>query len=76
MGDGLIIWLNPFSGSVKEVGMIHYEGNNMNQIYLEDSKTARFPDQQKYVDLCEEEIEVLFSKAQDLWLLSMPYANR
>ena len=75
LGDGLIIWLKPFSGEVREVGLIHYDGNAMYQIYLKDSKSARYTDQQKYVDSAKEDIKVMFDKAQGMWSLTMPYAN-
>ncbi|SEF66325.1 hypothetical protein [Lachnospira multipara] len=70
MGDhGLIIWLEDFTGNIKELGVI-LDGR---QIYLEDSRTARYEEYQPYVDENTDKIDILFRKAEDLWGLEMPW---
>lgn len=70
MGDhSLIIWLEDFTGNIKELGVI-LDGR---QIYLEDSRTARYEEYQPYVDENTDKIDILFRKAEDLWGLEMPW---
>ncbi len=71
--SGLIIWLKPFCGGVDEVGVILLQGDTQRQIYLEDNETARYPDDQPYVDAGRDEINKLFRKAEEEWDIEMPW---
>lgn len=73
--SSIIIWMKPFYQGVKEVGVILVEGEMQRQVYLTDSKTARYPDDQIYVDNHQTEINVLFEKAEKMWGLEMPWGK-
>lgn len=68
-GDGLIIWLDHWNQGIREVGVIL----NNRQIYLVDSSTARYADDQPFVDKYQDEIDMLFEKAERVWKLDMPW---
>ena len=73
--SSIIIWMKLFYQGVKEVGVILVEGEMQPQVYLTDSKTARYPDDQIYVDNHQAEINVLFEKAEKMWGLEMPWGK-
>ena len=72
-GGSVIIWLKHFSGDIKELGVILEQDGVNRQIYLVDSATARYEDDQPYVDAGQDEINKLFKKAEDVWDLEMPW---
>lgn len=73
--SGLIIWLKHFSQGIKEIGVRLEQEGVTRYIYLVDSETARYADDQPYVDAGKEEIEKLFRKAEEQWNLEMPWKN-
>ena len=73
--SGLIIWLKHFSQGIKEIGVRLEQDGVTRYIYLVDSETARYADDQPYVDAGKEEIEKLFRKAEEQWNLEMPWKN-
>lgn len=72
-GGDIIIWLNHFTGDVKEIGLILNINDETRYIYLIDSKTAKYEDDQILVDESQEIIKVLFEKVEDAWDLEMPW---
>ena len=68
-----IIWMKPFYRGIKEIGVILMDGSCQRQVYLTNSKTALYPDDQTYVDKHQAEIEILFKKAEKMWNLEMPW---
>lgn len=72
-GGSLIIWLEHFTGDIKEIGLILNANNETRYIYLTDSKTAKYEDDQELVDDSQDEINVLFEKAEDAWNLEMSW---
>lgn len=74
-GSSMIIWINRFSGTIREIGVILVIDGVSEQIYLTDSKTARYKDQQCMVDQEQQEIIKLFEKAEDAWKLKMPWGK-
>ncbi|MCR5144247.1 MAG: hypothetical protein K6B67_02930 [Lachnospiraceae bacterium] len=73
--SALIIWLKPFNGEINELGVIITEGNMQRQVYLTDSKNATYPDDQEYVERHQDEINILFGKAEKMWDLKMPWGK-
>lgn len=73
--SSLIIWMKNFYEGVKEVGVILVQDGVSRQIYLEDNETARYADDQPYVDAGQEEINKLFRKAEEEWNIEMPWKN-
>lgn len=71
-GD-LIIWMKHFHKGIRELGVILVQDGVSRQIYLEDNRTARYKDDQPYVDAGQEEIDKLFRKAEQEWKLEMPW---
>lgn len=47
---GMIIWLEHFTGDIREIGVILTLNGESRQIYLTDSKTARYENDQPFVD--------------------------
>lgn len=73
--SSIIIWMKPFFQGIKEVGVILVEDEMQRQVYLVDSKTAKYRDDQIYVDNHQAEINVLFEKAEKMWKLEMPWGK-
>ena len=62
----LIIW--PIdNGKNMEVGVIIEDNGVSNQIELKDKKTAVYDDQQELVNQYNEQIEILYNKANEVW---------
>lgn len=70
---GLIIWIEHFTGNIREIGVRLTIDNETREIYLTDSGTARYEEDQPFVDEGQEMINVLFEKAEDAWNLEMPW---
>lgn len=70
---GLIIWIEHCTGNIKEIGVILTLNDETRYIYLTDSGTARYEEDQPFVDEGQEMINVLFEKAEDAWNLEMPW---
>lgn len=70
---GMIIWLEHFTGDIREIGVILTLNGESRQIYLTDSKTARYENDQPFVDANQDVIKILFEKAEDAWNLEMPW---
>lgn len=71
-GD-IIIWLNRFTGDVREIGVELNANGDARDIYLVDSGTARYEEDQIYVDESQEIIKTLFEKTEEAWNLEMPW---
>lgn len=71
--SSLIIWMKHFHKGIRELGVILVQDGVSRQIYLEDNRTARYKDDQPYVDAGQEEIDKLFRKAEQEWKLEMPW---
>ena len=72
---GMYMKMKPFYQGIDEVGVILVEGDMQRQVYLTDSKTARYSDDQEYVDRHQEDIRILFEKTEAMWDLEMPWGN-
>ncbi len=70
---GMIIWLKHFTGDIREIGVILTLNGESRQIYLTDSGTARYEEDQPFVDTNQDVIKMLFEKAEDAWSLEMPW---
>lgn len=70
---GMIIWIEHFTGNIREIGVRLTIDNETREIYLTDSGTARYEEDQPFVDEGQEMINVLFEKAEDAWNLEMPW---
>lgn len=73
--SNMIIWMKPFYRGVDEIGVILVQGDKSRQIYLLDNETARYSDDQPYVDAGKDEINRLFRKAEEEWNIKMPWKN-
>lgn len=71
--SSLIIWIEHFTGNIREIGVRLTIDNETREIYLTDSGTARYEEDQPFVDEGQEMINVLFEKAEDAWNLEMPW---
>ena len=71
--SSLIIWIEHFTGNIREIGVRLTIDNETREIYLTDSGTARYEEDQPFVDANQDVIKMLFEKAEDAWNLEMPW---
>jgi len=71
----MIIWIEPFLNKVKEVGVILSDDESSRQVYLKNSNTAVYDDDQPYVNKNLPIIKSLFKKAEKEWNLIMPWGK-
>lgn len=71
----LIIWIEPSLNKVKEVGVVLSDDESNRQVYLKNSNTAVYDDDQPYVDKNLSIIKSLFEKAEKEWNLIMPWGK-
>ncbi|MBE5969275.1 MAG: hypothetical protein E7242_03480 [Lachnospiraceae bacterium] len=71
--NSLLIWLNDFDGTIRDIGVTVELDDRMYDVYIENSTTARYPDEQWIVDESQEAINMLFNKAEEAWGLEMPW---
>ncbi|MCR5665567.1 MAG: hypothetical protein K6G01_01940 [Eubacterium sp.] len=67
----LVIWIKHYSGDVSEVGSILTYKGESREVYLKDSATAINSDDQPWVDANQEDLEMVFLKAEDVWGLEL-----
>ncbi len=73
--SGLIIWREPFQKDAMEIGITLVHDNQEEQIYMIDNCTAMYSEQQKYIDDSQEQVDLLFHKAEKMWGIKMPWHN-
>ncbi len=73
--NSLLIWLNDYDGSIRDIGVTVELNDRTYDVYVENSTTARYPDQQWIVDETQEAINMLFTKAEEAWGIEMPWGE-